>query len=250
MAYPITYRWRIHDGVLPLRQRHMRDLSKLNLPNSLTAWVHERLEWAMLNLLTKGSEAVLVLHIDPAHEVRLSLDDVREAPALTLDDLCVADGLVLGVEKPMPSCMPACMPAPSTSCNPSPMPSTNPSPMPPPNPSPMSSPNPQDEGSMDASLTMTGDVWFEQEGELFASVVDLSTATSTLCRDLAETLGFKVNVGLQPKEALFQAASSNQAFVISDEFGFIPIGSEGGMESAAGGETATTRLRLAFAKLW
>ncbi|MCL1847195.1 MAG: hypothetical protein FWF91_04435 [Coriobacteriia bacterium] len=95
---PLTLRWRIHEGQLPLRQRHLRSLEPLNLPEPLMGWIHERLEWAALNMLGSDTEGVLVLNIDPAQEVTVLLDAVREAPALSREDLLVEDGLIVGAQ--------------------------------------------------------------------------------------------------------------------------------------------------------
>ena len=95
---PLVLRWRIHEGRIPLRQRHLRSLEPLDLPEPLRAWIHERLEWALANMLTDDTEGVLVLHIDPAHEVTVSLDPVRERPVLNLSSLLVEGGLIIGAE--------------------------------------------------------------------------------------------------------------------------------------------------------
>jgi hypothetical protein len=99
LSKPIILRWRIHNGELSLRRRHLRALDKLELPGPLRGWILERLEWAIANMLSKDTEAVLVLSIDPQTEVTISLDELREAPSLSLDDLVIEDGLVKGVQK-------------------------------------------------------------------------------------------------------------------------------------------------------
>ena len=199
LTAPITLRWRIHDGKLPLRQRHMRALSRLDLPDALMAWVHERLEWAMINMLTSGSEAVLVLGIDSATEVQLSLEDIRKKPILESADLMVHGDTVTGVYSD--------------------------------------------------GQPIAGDIWIEQNGVLVSCVSDVFTATSTLCRDLATTLGFEVEIGQQPFPVVQKAAGRGQAFVVSDEFGFLPISSQGKGATEAEG-TITKRMREAFEKLW
>ncbi|HBT95937.1 MAG TPA: hypothetical protein DEB24_07640 [Coriobacteriia bacterium] len=59
----------------------------------------ERLEWAITNMLHKGTEAVLVLSLDPAKEVTISLDELQETPRLTKADLIEEDGFIVGVQK-------------------------------------------------------------------------------------------------------------------------------------------------------
>ena len=93
---------------------------------------------------------------------------------------------------------------------------------------------------------LTGDVWLERDGALYASVPDVISATSTLCRDVAQTLGFTVSVGLLALAEVERAASLGSAFLISDEFGFIPIGELAGLEDAP----IANRIREAFGKLW
>jgi hypothetical protein len=96
-TYPLTLRWRVHEGRIPLRQRHLRALKALNLPDPLTAWLLQRLEWATDSLLNKEEEGVLVLSIDPEKDVVVSLDAVQDKPILTSEHLVIEDGFVTGV---------------------------------------------------------------------------------------------------------------------------------------------------------
>jgi hypothetical protein len=132
-------------------------------------WIVERLEWAVDNLLDAGCEGVLVLAIDPHNDVVVSLDEVQAAPALTADDLLVADGLIVGVQH--------------------------------------------------AGKPLAGTIWLERDGVLYASCEELVLATATLTRDLAETLGLPVEVMPQRKAD----ARNASVFLVSDEFGFVPI---------------------------
>jgi len=95
---PIVFRWRIHEGRITLRRRHLRSLEPLGLPEPLMGWIHERLEWAVDNMLASDSEGVLVLNVDPAREVKVSLEELRETPALGSESLLVEEGLIIGVE--------------------------------------------------------------------------------------------------------------------------------------------------------
>jgi len=196
MSSPIILRWRIHNGLLPMRQRHFRAIRQLKLPDALLGWVHERLEWAMFNMLSSDSEAVLVLNIDPATEVRLTLEEVREIPELSVDDLRLEDGFCVGV-------------------------------------------------TFDGD-DLAGDIWIEQDGSFTAGAREIHTATSTLCRDLVQTLGYQQRAELLNVDAVQAASQHGQAFLISDEFGFVPIGSPELIEDGS----ATGRIRDAFARLW
>jgi hypothetical protein len=96
-----------------------------------------------------------------------------------------------------------------------------------------------------------GSVWFEYDGVLHASCEELVTATGTLARDLAQTLGLPVETRPQ------RLVDADAAFLISDEFGFIPIcdtlatsarsttGNAGNTSA-----TATVRMEECFAKMW
>lgn len=75
----------------------MRELSHLELPPPLIAWVHERLEWAAANLLGSDTDAVLVLDVDLQGEAQVSLDDCIALPPLGEDDLLIEDGFVKGI---------------------------------------------------------------------------------------------------------------------------------------------------------
>jgi hypothetical protein len=201
--YPLTLRWRVHEGQIPLRQRHLRALKALNLPDPLMAWLLQRLEWATGSLLNKEEEGVLVLSIDPEKDVVVSLDAVREKPMLTSEHLVIEDGFVIGV---------------------------------------------QCEGT-----PLEGSVWFEYGGMLYASCEELTTATGTLVRDLAQTLGLPVEVCPQRSACATAAPATTSAtatpattaiFFISDEFGFVPI------HNALAPSSATARIEECFAKLW
>jgi len=95
---PIVFRWRIHEGRITLRRRHLRSLEPLGLPEPLIGWIHERLEWAVVNMLTSDSEGVLVLSVDPTREVKVSLEELRETPMLSRKNLLTENGLIVGVE--------------------------------------------------------------------------------------------------------------------------------------------------------
>lgn len=189
---PLQLRWRVHEGQLPLRQRHLRSLEPLNLPHPLLGWVHERLEWALANMLSASSEGVLVLSIDPATEVTMSLDMVRETPSLSSDDLIVKEGFITGVQQ--------------------------------------------------GGSPLEGSVWLERDGMLYASCQELTTATGTLARDLAQTFKLPVSIRPQRPEDTRQAA----LFLISDEHGFVPIQPASNCAAAP----ATAKLQECFSKLW
>jgi hypothetical protein len=192
-------------------------------------WIGERLEWAVDNLFNKDSEGVLVLRINPENDVTLSLDEVREAPHLTTSDLLVENDVIVGV---------------------------------------------QYDGE-----PVAGTVWLERDGVLCASCDELVSATGTLVRDLAATLGLPVEVlpqrqadatGANDETDASDANDTNDtndtrgssAFLISDEFGFVPIWGDvaAGIaetaeitetaEAAAAPPTATEWIKDCFAKLW
>jgi len=188
---PIVFRWRIHEGRIALRRRHLRSLEPLGLPEPLMGWIHERLEWAVDNMLASDSKGVLVLNIDPTREVKVSLEELRETPVLGSESLQVNDGLIAGVEF--------------------------------------------------KGETLAGTVWLEYDGKLHASCEKLVSATETLARDLADTLGIPLSVQLQPIEA----TEGSLVFLISDEFGLVMIG-----DRSEGAAPATIKLQECFSKLW
>jgi len=191
----------------------MRALNHLKLPAALTGWLHERLEWAMYSMLY-ANDAVLVIEIDLAGEVKLSLDEVRPTPALSLANLCVTNNVdktesslyVTGVQVD-------------------------------------GQPLAGDVWIEAAAVIKMGT---EEPGadQSFASP-EIYTATATLCSDLAQTLGYAVKACPLLLDEVTVAAEQGRAFFISDEFGFIPIGVVTDEETSA-----TARLAGAFAKLW
>jgi hypothetical protein len=201
----ITLRWRVHKGKLLFYRRHLRALKPLGLPAPLMGWIGERLEWAVDNMFNEDSEGVLVLRINPENDVTLSLDEVCEAPRLTMGDLLVENEVIVGV---------------------------------------------QHDGEL-----VAGTVWLEKEGVLCASCDELVSATGTLVRDLAATLGLPIEVSPQ-RQADAANAGGAPVFLISDEFGFVPILRDTAAEAAdptgvdARSPTAAERIRDCFAKLW
>ena len=92
-------RWRVKEGNVLLFKRHIRELKQFEFTPALIAWLHERLEWAIANMLTPDTNAVLQLNVDPAAEIKLSLEEVEPLAAYSLDDIVYEDeharGLVL-----------------------------------------------------------------------------------------------------------------------------------------------------------
>jgi hypothetical protein len=138
----------------------------------------------MFNMLEGKNEAVLVLDIDPANEVRLSLEDPRPAPSFGTGDLRSADDRVIGIEQ--------------------------------------------------TGEQFHGSVWIERDGSLYASVESLHRASDTLCHDLAKTLKFTPQTQLLTVAEVETAAAHGAAFLISDEFGFLPITAANSSEEAGG----------------
>ncbi|MCL1879287.1 MAG: hypothetical protein FWF71_01505 [Actinomycetia bacterium] len=218
-----TLRWRIHAGDLLLRQRHLRALRQMDLPEPLLGWIHERLEWAMLNMLEDKGEAVLVLDIDPKREARISLDNLREAPMLTVTDLRVVDGLVCGLGLDDPALASDSAAAADRSLS----------------------------AHVGSGQPYRGDIWVERDSTLCASCSELASATATLCSDLANTLNFPVEIKPQRSEDVEAAANKGGCFFISDEFGLVPVTASDQQTPAAAGEAPISkRLREAFAKLY
>jgi hypothetical protein len=154
-------------------------------------WIQERLEWAVDNMLNEGSECVLVLAIDPAEDVVASLEELREPPELSKDDLVLENGFIIGVQV--------------------------------------------------KGEALQGIVWCERNGVLYVSADHLRTATGTLAYDLAQTLTLPVNLKPQSLEDVARCS----LFLISDEFGFLPI-----ENPDATSTFATEKLQDCFAKLW
>lgn len=90
-------RWRVKEGKVLLFNRHIRELKHFAFTPALVAWVHERLEWAVVNLLASTIDAVLELHVDPAAEIKLCLEDTRVLPVFSLDDLSVDEEIIQGL---------------------------------------------------------------------------------------------------------------------------------------------------------
>ncbi|MCL2883592.1 MAG: hypothetical protein FWF30_03895 [Coriobacteriia bacterium] len=240
-------RWRVHDGDLPLRRRHLRALRALELPEPLMGWIHERLEWALINMLEGKREAVLVLDIDLAAEVKLSLEGVRTAPRLCVGDLEAVGAAGTGGAGAASAAGAGAAGVGTVGAGAAGM----------------------DDlvgGLTVADEQLVGTVWIERESGLLASATQLNWAADTLCFDLATTLahGQKREPIVQPLSfnSVAQAAAAGQAFFISDEFGFLPIHPDapsfGASSDASTGQTSAwvtqsallQSLAAGFAKVW
>jgi hypothetical protein len=153
-------------------------------------WIQERLEWAVDNMLNQDSECVLVLNIDPESEVVASLEELREPPTLTPNNLVIQNGFITGVQL--------------------------------------------------TDQPLQGTVWSERASTLYASTNTLITATDTLASDLAQTL--KIPVEVHPQS--LEQATTGSLFLISDEFGFVPIQTPSKTKIPA--TPATTKLHECF----
>jgi hypothetical protein len=104
-------------------------------------------------------------------------------------------------------------------------------------------------GAQHEGAPLEGSVWSERNGVLYVSAEELVTATGTLARDLAQTLGLPLK--LQPQTPAELAAAST-VFLISDEFGFIPLKVPLKTPSSSAIQTApaTARLEQCFASLF
>ena len=199
-------------------------------------WVHERLEWAAINMLNDSTDGVLVLNIGPGHEVTLSLDPVREAPKLSMGNLLTDKGLIFGVALGG-AALENTAPQDASLQD-----------------SALENAAPQDASLQDTALendtrqgealsdeALNGTVWLEYDGILHASCTELTSATDTLAKDLAKTLRLPLIVQPQPVEAL----EKSTAFLISDEFGFLPI--QGDLQAMG---AASSKLNECFSRLW
>ena len=92
---------------------------------------------------------------------------------------------------------------------------------------------------------LEGVVWIEKDGKLYASASELVTATCTFAKDIMQTLKYPLHVS--PLEEAFIRGMGEPAsvFLISDEFGFVPIKTG----QAAEGVIAQ-KLTECFDKLW
>lgn len=201
---PLHLRWRIANRALPLKERHLRALGAMGAASPLRAYLRTRLEWTLENLPYDMGDCVLCLDIASDDEVDMHLEPLCAAPELGLDDLCTDEGHISGV--------------------------------------------------LASGSALAGTVWVERAGEitvveaseggkgsLWASTHTLVTASDTFARDLVQTLGYSVTV--EPVDAPTALGDrANAFFLVSDEFGCVPVGSQSG--------PALRRLAESFEKLY
>lgn len=215
-----TLRWRVREGKVLLWKRHIRELNHYEFTPALVAWVYERLEWAAAHLMNSDTDAVLVLSVDPAAEIQVSLDDARVMPEVSLDDIIFTeDG---STERDAPN-------VEESSAKSNDPASTNDS----------ARDNPLIQGLKLDEDVPPSTVWIvDGEGTLVAGAEALFSAVDTLAEQLAATQGYSVSTGVLTRRALDEAQA---VFALSDEFGFIPL-----KESAPAADTLKRNISQLF----
>lgn len=105
----IEARWRLQNGALPLKNRHMRAFRARGVSNGLDSWARQHVEWTLGDGSYEQPNGVLVIDVDdkgravmavepfeplPAMTAELLLDRVSDQAAKTVEDevLWIAEG--------------------------------------------------------------------------------------------------------------------------------------------------------------
>lgn len=85
--HKITFRWRYDNKTIQLYERRLHSLAKFNVGPAIQAWARSRLEWIRDERLFQKPDGVIVFSVDPEADIDIQLEDQREAPKFTIDDL-------------------------------------------------------------------------------------------------------------------------------------------------------------------
>ncbi|MDO5044321.1 MAG: hypothetical protein Q4E22_03360 [Coriobacteriia bacterium] len=92
----LELRWRLAYGTLLLKNRHLRSLRALDLPDGLLSWAHQHIEWTLPEGSAYDPMGVLRLRIDDEFHAQMDIVAYEE-----LQDTSLAS-LIKRVEKPNP----------------------------------------------------------------------------------------------------------------------------------------------------
>lgn len=79
----IEVRWRLQNGALPLKNRHLRALASRNVTSALVSWAHQHLEWTLAEGAMEQPNGVLVLDVDAEGRAVMSIAPFEPLPAMS-----------------------------------------------------------------------------------------------------------------------------------------------------------------------
>ncbi len=92
----IEARWRLQNGALPLKNRHLRALAARDVSSALVSWAHQHLEWTLAEGAMEQPNGVLILDVDAEGRAVMSIAPFEPLPpmsaALLLDRIAGTEG--------------------------------------------------------------------------------------------------------------------------------------------------------------
>ncbi len=79
----IETRWRLQNGALPLKNRHMRAFRARGVSNGLDSWARQHVEWTLGDGSYDEPNGVLVLDVDDKGRAVMCIEPFEPLPALT-----------------------------------------------------------------------------------------------------------------------------------------------------------------------
>ena len=76
-------RWRLQNGALPLKNRHMRALQACGLGIGLMSWARQHIEWTLTEGTVELPDGVLVLDVDGEGRAVMNAEPYEPLPALS-----------------------------------------------------------------------------------------------------------------------------------------------------------------------
>ena len=99
-AQGLDLRWRLANGDLPLRERHLRSLADLGVGSPMQSWMRTRLEYVLENHAVENPNGTLHIQMDGEGRTTFEVGPLGETPTLSVADLLERGGAVVGCSVP------------------------------------------------------------------------------------------------------------------------------------------------------
>jgi hypothetical protein len=81
----IEVRWRLQNGALPLKNRHLRAFRAHGVSNGLDSWARQHIEWTLGEGAVEEPDGVLVIDVDAGGRAVMSIAQFEALPALSAE---------------------------------------------------------------------------------------------------------------------------------------------------------------------
>ncbi len=81
----IEVRWRLQNGALPLKNRHLRAFTARGVSNGLDSWARQHIEWTLGEGAVQEPDGVLVIDVDSQGRAVMSIAPFEPLPRLSAE---------------------------------------------------------------------------------------------------------------------------------------------------------------------